>query len=662
MAGDNRDEYDDDDVPFTKAELDLSMDNVIVVDNLPVVPPEKVEKLAGILLKLYSKIGAIVEDGDYNGLHMPMDDEKGMSKGFAFIEFVDKKSAVMAVEQTDGHKLDKNHVFSVCRFPEFHRIVNVPDQYEAPQPPQYKERGNLREWLLDPKARDQYVIRYTDESEIYWNDTVDVKESDRLVFSRKKWTDTGHQWSPHGTYVVTFHRPGLRLWGGQNFEAAGRFMHNNVKLVDFSPCETYLVTVTWADRASDKEEENAIIIWDVRTGEKKRGFKNDGAKDKPVEPFKWSHDGKYFAKIADESIQVYSTEDFKLLDKKSFKLPGVKEFHWSPSQNIMAAFVPGSGDGQTPARVVPSRKELRQKNLFSVSDIQMHWHPDGTYLCVKVDRQKSKKTTTYSFELFRIKERDIPIEVLEIKDSVVAFAWEPKGHRFCLVHGEQPRPDISFYTMLKEGKAAVSLLKTLEKKPVNELFWSPMGHHIVLAGLKNLNGMLNFYNVDEMESMNEDEHFLCTDLVWDPTGRYVCTYVSAFRQPMENGYTIWNFAGRPQLRTAKDKFFQFLWRPRPPSLLTAKQEKEIRKQLAEYSQRYTEEDRKAKELAETAHLREREAKRKTFEEGEAIRKQLYMQWQEERRELRGCLTDDEDLYEFVEETFEEVLEVKEERI
>jgi hypothetical protein len=29
-------------------ELDLSMDNVIVVDNLPVVPPEKVEKLAGL--------------------------------------------------------------------------------------------------------------------------------------------------------------------------------------------------------------------------------------------------------------------------------------------------------------------------------------------------------------------------------------------------------------------------------------------------------------------------------------------------------------------------------------------------------------------------------------------------------------------------------------
>ena len=30
---------------------------------------------------------------------------------------------------------------------------------------------------------------------------------------------------------------------------------------------------------------------------------------------RWSHDGKYFAKMAEDAIQVYSTEDFKLLDK-----------------------------------------------------------------------------------------------------------------------------------------------------------------------------------------------------------------------------------------------------------------------------------------------------------------------------------------------------------
>jgi hypothetical protein len=42
----------------------------------------------------------------------------------------------------------------------------------------------------------------------------------------------------------------------------------------------------------------------------------------------------------------------------------------------------------------------------------MYWHPAGEYLAVKVDRYtKTKKSTYPGFELFRIKERDIPIEV-----------------------------------------------------------------------------------------------------------------------------------------------------------------------------------------------------------------------------------------------------------
>eukprot|EP00961_Rhodomonas_salina_P078853 1060632-Rhodomonas_salina.1 len=42
----------------------------------------------------------------------------------------------------------------------------------------------------------------------------------------------------------------------------------------------------------------------------------------------------------------------KLLDKKSFKLPGVREFRWSPAQNVFAAFIPAQDAGQSPARVV----------------------------------------------------------------------------------------------------------------------------------------------------------------------------------------------------------------------------------------------------------------------------------------------------------------------
>jgi len=47
------------------------------------------------------------------------------------------------------------------------------------------------------------------------------------------------------------------------------------------------------------------------------------------------------------------------------------------------------------------KEELKQKNLFSVSDWNMCWQSNGEYLAVKVDRYaKSKK----NFELSVLKE------------------------------------------------------------------------------------------------------------------------------------------------------------------------------------------------------------------------------------------------------------------
>jgi translation initiation factor 3 subunit B len=57
----------------------------------------------------------------------------------------------------------------------------------------------------------------------------------------------------------------------------------------------------------------------------------------------------------------------------------------------------------------------------------MHWQANGNFLCVKVDQQKKKQSFT-NFQLFRVREKDIPIEQLEMKENIVAFAWEPQGN------------------------------------------------------------------------------------------------------------------------------------------------------------------------------------------------------------------------------------------
>lgn len=59
---------------------------------------------------------------------------------------------------------------------------------------------------------------------------------------------------------------------------------------------------------------------------------------------------------------------------------------------------------------------------------------------------------------------------------------------------------------------------------------------------------------------------------------------------MESGYAIWDFKGVELQKHTLDKFKQFLWRPRPPTLLTRDDQKKIRKNLREYSRQFEEQD------------------------------------------------------------------------
>lgn len=60
-------------------------------------------------------------------------------------------------------------------------------------------------------------------------------------------------------------------------------------------------------------------------------------------------------------------------------------------------------------------------------------------------------------------------------EKVVTFAWEPKGHRLAVVHGDGPRPSISFFSMRDEkGRLSVKLQGTITNRPCNSIFWSPM--------------------------------------------------------------------------------------------------------------------------------------------------------------------------------------------
>ncbi|ELT99648.1 hypothetical protein CAPTEDRAFT_163351 [Capitella teleta] len=635
------------------------IESVIVVDNVPCVGAERLDKLQNVIRKIFNKFGKIQTE------HFPKESD-GKTKGYIFLEYQSPEEALEAVKNTNGYKLDRQHTFIVNMFSDFEKYAAVTEEWEQPEIQPYKDHGNLLHWLLDPHDYDQFSVIYEggDRTAIITNSVPEPT----VLEERPRWTETYVRWSPKGTLLATFHQRGIALWGGETFKQISRFSHTGVQLIDFSPCEKYLVS--FSPVPDNRDDPQAVIIWDIRSGMKKRGFHCENASVWPI--FKWSHDGRYFARMASDSISVYETPSFGLLDKKSIKVQNLQEFMWSPSDNMLAYWRPGEGD--RPAAVtlmkIPSRDAVCVKNFFQVADIKMHWQRSGDHLCVKVDRFKTKKEEkdgvkylgiTHNFSIFRIREKEIPVDTVDVKaENIMAFAWEPVGTKFAFIHGEAPRICVSFYNIKKAGH--VEHLNTLEKRQANHLFWSPNGRFIVLAGLRTMSGVLEFVDTLDMTVMATTEHFMASDVEWDPTGRYVATAVSYWAYKVDNAYWLWNFQGKILHKQQMEKFCQILWRPRPPSLLTPEHITEIKKNMKKYNARFAVEDKMRESKVSKEQI---EARKLMNEEWNTWRAQCaahYASEKEERLALRrGIDTDDIEghVENFEEETIEFLVKVEE---
>jgi len=729
-------EFDDDEeeIDFSdlraqyETHMEEGLDTFVVVDGLPKVPEASREKLIKFLLRSLTKWGTTKEDNVF----MPLDDN-GTTEGFAFVEYGTPAQAAAAVKNLHATPLDKKHTIAVNKLTDIERYGRegrINETYTAPEIAPFEEKEHLRWWLGDPEGRDQFVMYRGDNVGVYWNERDGQPEP---IVDRAHWTETFVRWSPKGTYLTSMHSQGVQLWGGQNWSRQKRFMHPGVNLVDFSPDEKYLTT--WSHAPMQVDEGNPVlsieedgknyIIWDIATGKPLCSFvtldlpgPTNDADGNPIKKkiqwpaFKWSADAKYVARMnPGQSISVYELPRMNLMKKTSIKIEGVMDFEWCPSnpqrenrkeyEQLFCYWTPELGSN--PAKVglmsIPSEEIVRTRNLFNVSDAKLHWQSESAFVCVKVDRHsKSKKSMATNLEIFRVKEKGVPVEVVDsLKDTVINFAWEPKGDRFVLItagevpQGSQipPKTAVSFFAPEKTKGNAIGnfkLIRTVDKKNNNAIHWSPNGRFVIVATVLSQQSFdLEFWDFDfegekdekekdltaNLQLMGTADHYGVTDIEWDPSGRFVATSASSWKHRMENGYHLYNFAGQLLREEPIEQFKQWTWRPRPDRLLSKEEMKNVRKNLREYSRAFDEADLAKRSTADRAVI---EGRRRQLDEWLAWREKTVEDLLDERHELglpeisdeRRALVIGEEEGEakskVVEEIFEEILEETEEII
>ncbi len=512
------------------------------------------------------------------------------------MEYNAPNEAIAAVKQLHLTPLDKKHIMLVNKLTDIDRYGRegrIDEEYSPPKIEPFQQTEHLRSWLGDPEGRDQMVMFRGDKVGVFWNNK---EEQPEPVVDRENWTESFVQWSPQGMYLTSIHAQGVQLWGGKQWSRQKRFAHPGVNLVDFSLSERYVTT--WSHRPLQVDENHPVpslsleddgknyIIWNVATGKPLRSFQtldvptSTDEEGNPVKKkmqwptFKWSSDDKYVARMTqNQSISVYELPRMNLLDKTTIKIEGIVDFEWAPAlpkrdsiktyEQLLCYWTPELGSN--PAKVglmsIPSKEIVRTRNLFNVSDAKLHWQSEAAYVCVKVDRHsKSKKSLATNLEIFRVREKGVPVEVVDsIKDTVINFAWEPKGNRFVLITtGEipaqgaavPPKTAVSFFAPEKlKGGAPGNFyhVRTVDKKNSNAIYWSPKGRFVVVAALQSQQSFeLDFWDLSfdkpkddaekgdkelhaSLQLMATSEHYGVSDIEWDPSGRYVATVASAFR-------------------------------------------------------------------------------------------------------------------------------------
>ena len=89
----------------------------------------------------------------------------------------------------------------------------------------------------------------------------------------------------------------------------------------------------------------------------------------------------------------------------------------------------------------------------------------------------------------------------------------------------------------KTGGDKIDLLHTYKDRACDALYWSPLGNFIVIAGQESPhNGIVEFYDCEQQDSLATHEHFMCTHIKWSPCGRIVATSVcqGLFDAPSSN--------------------------------------------------------------------------------------------------------------------------------
>jgi len=268
----------------------------------------------------------------------------------------------------------------------------------------------------------------------------------------------------------------------------------------------------------------------------------------------------------------------------------------------------------------------------------------------------------FSMTIFNCNVSDIPRMNIDLgKQKVEDFKWEPTSARLCVLQkADFGDYHIRIFDFNSGGEPKETLQPSPKYHQVESVNWSPAGRHLCLA---HQNGDRTFFDTESMKDKKQS-HEGASEVMWDPSGRFVVSTVVSELNPEEefgaatdNGWVMYNFQGEKIAQQdykgnsagrTKQCLFSFQWRPRPPSLLNEEQKSEIMKNLKKkYWDDFKRQDEDIFRRSASKKMKDRLDKQQEWEAKLLELEHLSEKFRKERIALRdGQESEDEEDFEY----------------
>ncbi|KKA30991.1 hypothetical protein TD95_002947 [Thielaviopsis punctulata] len=337
--------------------------------------------------------------------------------------------------------------------------------------------------------------------------------------------------------------------------------------IGFSPKGTFLITLERPGKDEAGDATKNLKIW--RTDDQSVNKQPMGCfvqKSHSDFNLQYTADEKYCARLVTNEVQFYLTDNLNAVSQR-LRVEGVSQFALSPgASHSIAVFVP-ERKGQPAAikvfNVPLFNNPVSQKTFFKGDKVKLSWNKQGSSILVLAQTDVDKTNKSYYGEstLYLLSSTG-GFEgrvTLDKEGPIHHFDWSPNSKEFGVVYGFMP-------AKAKIFNSRATPTHEFPTCPRNEIFFSPNGRFALVAGLGNLAGQIDIYDLEK------DYRKLCTIesgnpsvCEWSADSRFIMTATLSPRLRVDNGVKLWHVSGTLMYNEDMTELLQISWKPVAPN-------------------------------------------------------------------------------------------------